>query len=243
MRVEKSDLISGEDIQVAMCHVRQIKLRDIKGSSMYKIYNKMIGTLSIGLNDIISADRAAELRSEVGDAAVNVLDLMLLIPALQRDLIDALTFFLRERVVCDEVHQTVLIFDQKECIGRLTPEIYEDICSVVMQANYMSDESLSPKKFRSKKAQATYEKIQRLRPKKSNPNASFEIYNIISQVSAKSHTYNLLNIWDLTVYQLYDQFTSIRTNHIIDSSMLKWAAWGDESPDFDLWFKIKENNQ
>ena len=66
-----------------------------------------------------------------------------------------------------------------------------------------------------------------------------ELGNIISAVANKSPSLNILNIWDLTIYQIWDCFSRISNNSIYDIQSMSVAAWGDNDNRFDAsaWFK------
>ena len=52
----------------------------------------------------------------------------------------------------------------------------------------------------------------RKKPQKVDP--SFSLWNIIGAVTSRHPSLNLTNIWQLTVYQLYDQFARIRETRL-----------------------------
>jgi hypothetical protein len=64
-----------------------------------------------------------------------------------------------------------------------------------------------------------------------------ELPNLVAAVSAKHNSYNLFNIWGLTVYQLYDQFARIDIGVQLDIYGTRWAAWGQDAFDTGIWFK------
>lgn len=68
--------------------------------------------------------------------------------------------------------------------------------------------------------------------------------NIISALAAHHNSLNIINIWDLTVYQLNDQFKRQRYidyYHILSRSV---SIWGDKDSKFDdsLWFSNVSDN-
>ena len=71
-----------------------------------------------------------------------------------------------------------------------------------------------------------------------------ELANIISAVANKSQNLNILNIWDLTVFQLWDCFSRLTNNSIYDIQSMSVAAWGDKDKHFDVtsWFKRIDTN-
>ena len=53
------------------------------------------------------------------------------------------------------------------------------------------------------------------------------------------HILNPLNIWDITVYQLWDTFYRLCSNNILAIQSMSVAAWGDKEKQFDAsgWFQ------
>lgn len=66
-----------------------------------------------------------------------------------------------------------------------------------------------------------------------------ELGNIISAVANKSQSLNILNIWDLTIYQLWDCFSRISNNNLYAIQSMQAAAWGNKDNSFDAaaWFE------
>ena len=66
-----------------------------------------------------------------------------------------------------------------------------------------------------------------------------ELGNIISAVANKSHSLHIMNIWDLTIFQLWDCFSRLSNNSIYDIQSMSVAAWGDKDNHFDptAWFQ------
>ncbi len=118
---------------------------------------------------------------------------------------------------------------------------YIDISDIILQRLNMTRSSkLHAKEKVKNKAAAKI--LEKLRMAKNNSNSKqdkkLELPNIISSLSSHSKSINILNIWDLTVYQLYDQFKRIRLDDSYNISSLSVAAWGDSEGKFDntIWF-------
>ena len=75
--------------------------------------------------------------------------------------------------------------------------------------------------------------------KNTKVDKNMELGNIVSAVANKSHSLNIANIWNLTVYQVWDCFARLSTNNIFDIQCMSVAAWGNSSNTFDAttWFK------
>ena len=93
-----------------------------------------------------------------------------------------------------------------------------------------------------KKGQKQLDKTREKKREEKGVASDTELANIISCVAAKNHNgLNMINIWDMTIYNLYEQFKLIRENNIHDAETLSVFVWGDESNKFDIdgWFKEK----
>lgn len=75
--------------------------------------------------------------------------------------------------------------------------------------------------------------------KQTSVDQKMELGNIISAVANKSQSLNIINIWDLTVYQVWDCFSRLSNNSIYDIQSMSVAAWGNKDNFFDAttWFK------
>ncbi len=96
--------------------------------------------------------------------------------------------------------------------------------------------------IKNKKALEIAKKLKQGRAQKNaaaKPDDDMELGNIISAVAGKSQTLNLLNIWDLTVFQLWDSFFRLSSNNLYAIQSMSVAAWGDKDKHFDAasWFR------
>jgi hypothetical protein len=69
--------------------------------------------------------------------------------------------------------------------------------------------------------------------------------NIISSVASKNSGLNIINIWDATLFQLYDQFEKKQNDDTHYMNSVRVAVWGDEKKQFDptLWYKNNFDKQ
>ena len=88
---------------------------------------------------------------------------------------------------------------------------------------------------------APYREEMRKKPQKVDP--SFSLWNIIGAVTSRHPSLNLTNIWQMTVYQLYDQFARVRDQVAFDVYSTRWAVWGKDKLDQSLWFKQERDNK
>lgn len=156
---------------------------------------------------------------------------------------DVLNFFIKETVVCTPVNRCFTVMDNEKIIGTITKEVYPQVCDLICQRNcikFIRNEDMS--RVKSKKAMEIMKKLQKGRAEKVKLNSEYnntELGNIISAVAGKSHSINLLNIWDLTVFQIRDYFSRLSSNNIYDIQSLSFAIWGNKNNNFDVaaWFK------
>lgn len=152
-------------------------------------------------------------------------------------------FFIRETVLFSPQEQCFLIQKEDNRIGAIHKGNYFQICSLILQRNCIrshQQEDLS--NVKSKKASEIMKKLQKGREEKAKRNKTdknMELGNIISAVANKSHSLNILNIWELTVFQLWDCFSRLSNNSIYEIQSMSVAAWGNKDHTFDAaaWFK------
>ncbi|MDD6530605.1 MAG: hypothetical protein PUF41_11570 [Prevotella copri] len=164
------------------------------------------------------------------------------IPELRAALLRALSFFLHADVLyADDVGYCIQRDDNVEY---LSLDQIRDIRSVILQfCNIQDDTETAPVKFKNARAKEIYEKIQRKKAEKQKASAtsseslSMTLPNLISAVAAYSPTYNYLNIWQLTVYQFYDQFARLNDDLQLKVFGQRWAAWGTDNFDFSVWYR------
>lgn len=159
-------------------------------------------------------------------------------------------FFLSENVIWDDYSHMYYTYLEKDENGMIIPigaihkNIWTDFCDVILQMNNVKKKgSVEKKKFKSKLAQEVWE-LTHPKDDEEKVNKDMELPNIISSVAAKDESLNMINIWDLTVYQLYDQFQRQQGNAYFNISSMSVAAWGDEKNKFDggAWYhNIYEN--
>lgn len=211
------------------CTVRQPTLGDIDQLG-YERYHSLISTFLVGKADLLKT-----LGVEDGPEfdPYSVYDLMGAIPELRETLLAALRFFVAEPISYNDGK----FYANDHLLNKAD---LEDVAEAVMQLSYIKHDSQSQHRFASEKARRIWEKCQKGKAKlrkATQQDVNIELPNLIGAVSARNCGYTLLNIWDLTVYQLYDQFTRMNVNVQMDIYATRWAAWGKDDFDVSLWFK------
>lgn len=218
------------------------------GINTYQYY---LTLLSMDLNAyfaIIGQKELFESLSEEEKAQMNLFDLLTINSDSINLLQTVLNFFIKEDVVYSMKYKAFLVQKENERIGMITKEIYPLVCDVICQRNCIKsnqEEDLS--KVKSKKALEILKKLQKGRAEKARQTKSdknMELGNIISAVANKSYSLNIINIWDLTVYQLWDCFSRLTNNNIFEIQSMSVATWGNKDNTFDAnaWFKKMDTN-
>ena len=145
----------------------------------------------------------------------------------------------------------------RELVGVINRSNFKDVVDIILQRNSVqmeeeiTAEDLTKVKNKNKvmqlmekmkKGQKQLDKTREKKREEKGMASDTELANIISCVAAKNHNgLNMINIWDMTIYNLYEQFKLIRENNIHDAETLSVFVWGDESNKFDIdgWFKEK----
>lgn len=221
------------------------KLRDIAsvGIHTYQHY------LSILLMDIktyfslIGQEEQFLQLSEEEKTGIHIFDLLTANRQTAALLQDILNFFIEEEVTFLAEQRVFLIQNGDTVIGTISTEEYPTVCDIICQRCCITShaqEDLS--KIKSKKALEILKKIRKGRSENAHhtkADANMELGNIISAVANKSHSLNIINIWNLTVYQIWDCFSRLSNNSIYDIQSMSVAAWGNKDNHFDAasWFK------
>lgn len=238
MKIDEIFLVGAADIKVGDVIVRQPKLNDIRDTEVgMSKYNSFVRLLSMNVEDIVGVDQLLAVPEESRDT-FTAFNLLIVTPELRVMLTDALNFFIKGGVELDLGVAGYLTKDK----AVINSANYDDIRLVILQISGVDTEHIGTPKFRSKKAQKIYEKIMKGRAeaakaKAQDSDGTYSLPNIISKMSAKHPSLNLLNIWDLTVWQLYDQFSCVSVNDQLNIVGLRWAAWGKDPFDFTAWVK------
>ena len=155
-----------------------------------------------------------------------------------RELLEAaLGFFLYGEVQYAPRGGCFFVREENRRPTAITPENFTELCGCILQLNYLDKSGAmagSPKNQRAARILAKLEAAkQRQRPKGNRKD--LDLSNMISALCTQHNSYNLTNIWSMTVYQLYDQFFRQNYKNQLDVAM-HWSAWGTEKFDFTQWF-------
>ena len=111
----------------------------------------------------------------------------------------------------------------------INKEIYQKILEIIAEINCLKVNK-QQETYANEKARKMAEKIQQAKQKRSSVQSkdSISLADIISAVASRKESLNLLNIWDLTIYQLYDHYNRLIAEDEFDIHAMNYAYWGGE---------------
>lgn len=180
---------------------------------------------------------------------ISIYNIMIFDKFLINSLLLALNFFFEDEVTYDSEQKIFVLFNgmvdkdnKKIKTGIIHEGNYDEVVDVILQrVNISKKKDEENLKVKNKIAERLLEKMNKGSKKaKQKEDKKMEIGNLISSISAHSKTLNIVNIWNLTIFQLYDQFTRIRCDDSYTMSSTSVSVWGDSENKFDntMWFSI-----
>lgn len=165
-------------------------------------------------------------------------DIMSMSPLTLSLLKEAISFFMDKNEILEIKEKDLIVYNQnKTQIGVINKQNFEQICDVILQLNYMKKpkQIINTRKenkiteYRWSKVQEYLEKEEKIQDNK------YSLGNIISKICSLNNSYNLLNVFDLTIYQLYDQFFQISYLKANDLKERIFSIHGDKNFKFEDW--------
>jgi GTPase involved in cell partitioning and DNA repair len=137
--------------------------------------------------------------------------------------IEALSFFIDGEI---EFKNGEFLINNTNIINK---EIYQKILEIIAEINCLKVNK-QQETYANEKARKIAEKIQQAKQKRSSVQSkdSTSLADIISAVASRKESLNLLNIWDLTIYQLYDHYNRLIAEDEFDIHAMNYAYWGGE---------------
>ena len=271
MRLSYEDLISPHDIPITLSigHVKNPSLREIwkNGVNRFRMYQLYIRLTPRDYYTQLNANEGSSYWENLTEEQQN--DITMYDIIIQNDSValayeELFNFFFVERVIyIDKVFVIIKTDDyttKKEELevtddnfsGIIHPINFDSIIDVLRQVCCMSSDDILEEKnpsFKNQRAKEIYEKL--LKAKKEgmlvskSSSENYTLANLISSTAAKSTNLNIVDIWDSTLFQLYDQFNKTQNNDIYYINSVRVAVWGDEKNKFDstLWYKNNYNTK
>lgn len=247
MELTYFDLLSPEPIYFQ--NIGGIKcptLREISNLT-YHVYQTYLAVLSMTPKKYFEMTNQSQYYESLSDdekASFHIYDLITQNKQLLPITENALNFFLEYESKYDEQSHSFFLFKNinEPSVGFIKKSMWIQLCDIILQRNFITPQNEDLSKVKNKKALSIMQKLQKGREskeKKAKADKNMEIGNIISAVAHKGNSLNIINIWDITIYQLWDAFYRTCNNHVLNIQSMSVAAWGDKNNLFDstAWYK------
>ena len=166
---------------------------------------------------------------------------------------EALNFFIVDKVEFSDKYNMFVTYNgdldddgNLKITGAIHDAIYDEVIDIIMQRINIENKRQEKKnlKIKNKIAEKLLEKMKKGESRQKKNDEKTSMANIISSLSSHHQSLNIVNIWNLTVYQLYDQFSKTRINDTYKISSRSVSIWGDKDKRFDdmLWMTMCNKN-
>lgn len=260
MRFDYGTQISPFPIPLSVGMLRKPKLRDIADPkskpamsfTKFMFYEFLISMTPKEFFTKAEVEKGQEFwdsLSEEEKRGLTVYDLIQLNPTLMQNFLEVFNFFFEETVLFVEGVFVLVNPDKdysidtpqrEDIVGVIDSHNFSEILYAIQQVCCIAQEEEETPKFKNKIAEQMYYRMKEAeKEQKKKADKDMTLPNIISKVSAKHNSLNFTNIWDLTIFQLLDNFASMREGAMYEIEWTRVAVWGDEKRTFDpaRWYK------
>ena len=262
MRLDYGTMISPYPIRLTIGTVRKPKLRDIASPDMgFDQFRFLESLLSISPKEYYEAYKAVDSGNIWDKLSDDEKESMSMFQAIEKDenlqqiFLILFQFFFEEPV---DYHSGFFIIlkpgtvirdnmTPDDIVGVIDEKLFRQVLSILKQICGMKvdDEEfeyIPDHLFKNARARALYERMKKNKIQErsqSDDYLNYTLPNIISKVCARHASINYTNVWELTVYELLDNFNAMRTNAIYDIDQTRVSVWGDENNTLklDSWYK------
>lgn len=261
MKLDYGTLISPYPIKLSIGTIRQPKLKDIANPEIaglnfdrFKNYQVLLKiTPEIFYTEIKKDDGGEEYWDSLTDEQrqqMSLLDIMASDEDFKDAVIEVLQFFFVEKVqyfsgyilILNRIPEDVNELKPGDIAGILDKNTFPQVIDILQQICCLraEEEVIDDSKFKNNMARRMYAKMLKgRRERKKSNDINMTLPNLISAISAKHPSYNLINIWDLTIFQLLDTFNRLQIDSVYKIDSVRVSVWGDEKKNFNiaLWYK------
>ena len=220
--IDKLKLLAGDErIEIDGIVFKQPKLRNIKDIGL-QVYYAYISFLLVSAEEYLISIKREDLIPFFKQHNLTMFDIYRDNPYERQFFIEALSFFIDGEI---EFKNGEFLINNANIINKEISKILEIIAEInCLKVNKQQET------YANEKARKIAEKIQQAKQKRSSVQSkdSISLADIISAVASRKESLNLLNIWDLTIYQLYDHYNRLIAEDEFDVHAMNYAYWGGE---------------
>lgn len=211
------------------------------------VYNLYLNMLSWDKEALLRFYRTKKCKGteKLENPKVDIFDVISLIKEAKELYGEVLSFFITDEVQWSEEHRCYIVFaagdETKKPIGVIQRENFEEVRKTILKFNFIGLENDdTPITHSTEKSKEAWEKVQMYLSQQSKSgttqdNPRNHLANIISKVCAVHPSYNLFNIYDLTIFQLYDSFFQLGYIRSVNLNERIFSNHGGESFEFEKW--------
>lgn len=250
------DMLSGEAIYYhGVGHLRSPRLNEIKPTTGIGIkgYSLYLNMLSWDKNHVLKYMKLMEYRGtdKLAREELTVFDVITLIPQMRELCRGVLSFFMLEELIWDAKGRKFFAYLSEEndtSTGEVTRDNFEAVRAAILQMNYIGlDKSDVPITHSSERSKELWETAQAYLKKQASQSSDdgkseYKFGNVVSKVCAVHPSYNFLNVFELTVFQLYDAFFQLNYLRSTNLSEQIFSNHGGDSFHFEDWLKPIQTN-
>lgn len=257
MRLDYAALISPYPFPIKnIGNIKSPALKEIWNPKVtYQRYNIYLAFLSMDVKtycEKIDSSKSEwyQSLSDNDKLNINMFDIITASESARDTFLETLNFFFEENVIWDNESKLFITFADYDKNGQIIPigtiyrDIFEELRDIILQRCGInrSDTNIDMSRVKNRRALKILNKIKKAKEKLSNNTQNtdeIDLPNLISSIAVHSNSLNFTNIWDLTIYQLYEQFKKEQTNVYFDIQKISVAAYGNEKNTFkgDEWYK------
>lgn len=247
--IEIKTTLKGKPIEINKPEMDSIiKINPLTLSKIEEIGEKKYNELLAGLNITKNLINYQDIPNEIKPMFNEMSEFEFLLHYISNNetgrtnFIESLSFFLDQEILFDEYRYGLYIkrfLDKKIIIDEV---LFKTIKLIIYKQNYLSesitDTTYKPANEKAKQIADRLAKIKGELTKENNQNG-LKLRDVISIVASYSTSINIINIWDLTVYQLYEEYIRLiawdnyHTNyllvpHVSDVNTLNLKHWAND---------------
>lgn len=251
MVIRYGDALSGESIYIkGVGHARSPFLKDLRPKTGIglKRYNFYLNFLMWEKEEILKYDSLIKYKGveKLDNEALTCFDIIVLVDSTRLLCLEVLSFFMDEKLKWDNTNKCFLVIsnsDPEKIVGKITRKNFGLVRQVIKNLNYIElEDDNSKREFKNEETHRRWDMVQgflkqqrKENSTKENPERSIE--NVISKICAFHSSYNLLNIYDLTIFQLYDTFYQLSHKKGNELRERIYSHHGGDKFRFEDWLK------
>ena len=259
MKLEYFDLLSPEPIHIKdIGHIKSPTLREIS-KIRYAQYNQYLNILLFTPEDYYNnfeKDKVEWFKALDDDSKSKIFlyDLIINNKIILYLFLESFNFFFEETIVFNTITNQFVLYESEEAVknedkpvGIIDNNNFYDVCDIILQRNNIFKNYANEdfKKVKNNRALEILKKLKKGQEKQNKINKydkKVELPNVISALASYHNSLNMTNIWDMTVYQIYDQFKRVQNNSIYNIESTSISVWGDKENKFDStkWYQLMD---